>query len=233
MAGWIVDLGATLAAGFVVGAVFIALGGSEDAAGPLTSATILVSWLLNTVVLVRITNGQSLGKLLAGMRLVREDGRRVGVLTGLLRDTFGRLIYLLPFGLLVDSLWAAGDKRQTLRDKLAMTRVIKQPPYRRRVPVVIVAAVLAVAAFGGAFAGYDAVDGEDTYSDFDRFRFVDGCTEEEDGWSEAECGCIYDHIAARVPYEDYRKADSAPLSEPPPPTFQREFDVALGRCVTG
>ncbi|HEX4807249.1 MAG TPA: RDD family protein [Conexibacter sp.] len=74
-------------------------------------------------------NGQTLGKQLVGIRVVRTDGRPVGVWTGVLRTVvaqqllIGVTVYLYA---IVDYLWPLRDRRnQALHDKLARTWVLR------------------------------------------------------------------------------------------------------------
>jgi uncharacterized RDD family membrane protein YckC len=66
--------------------------------------------------------GQTLGDYAAGVRVVRTDGRRVGLISGLLR-CFGYLFCFLTLGL--GFLWILVDnRRQGWHDKLAGTCMI-------------------------------------------------------------------------------------------------------------
>ena len=49
-------------------------------------------------------------------------------------------------------------------------------------------------------------ESSDGYTGFDREVFVDGCTEDGE-WSAAECGCVFDYISERLPYDEYLEAD--------------------------
>ena len=76
-------------------------------------------------------NGQTFGKQIVGIRVVRTDGAPVGVPLGLLRSAIGQQ---LPIALtayvwaLVDYLWPLRDpRRQALHDKLARTWVVRAP----------------------------------------------------------------------------------------------------------
>jgi uncharacterized RDD family membrane protein YckC len=112
----------TLAAGAIGGdgamqaALYLGLGGA---------------WLLNTVVLAGRTGGKTAGRLALGTRLVTEDGRPAGYDTAALREVM-RLIYAVPFAFFVDVLWALGDRRQTLRDRVVRTWVIEDRDQRSR-----------------------------------------------------------------------------------------------------
>jgi uncharacterized RDD family membrane protein YckC len=88
----------------------------------------LIALIVITVVLVQ-RNGQTIGKKLVGIKVVRSDGSRA---------TLGRIFWLrnvvnaipsaIPFVgnvyALVDHLFIFGDKRQCLHDKIADTIVV-------------------------------------------------------------------------------------------------------------
>lgn len=83
----------------------------------LIAGSFLYWWLGNAV-------GQTLGKLILGVRVVREGGGRPGVGKGLAR-TVGSWLSGVPMGL--GYLWAAWDpSTQTWHDKLAGTYVVRE-----------------------------------------------------------------------------------------------------------
>lgn len=62
--------------------------------------------------------GESLGKQLVGVRVVRRDGTVTGALEGFFRWLVGLFLQWTFVGLLLDLLWPLGnDDRQTLHDK--------------------------------------------------------------------------------------------------------------------
>jgi len=84
-------------------------------------------------------NGQTLGKQLVGIRVVRTDGRPVGFWLGVLRTVVAQQLLIgLTFYLyaVVDYLWPLRDpQNQALHDKIARTWVLRatapagpQPP---------------------------------------------------------------------------------------------------------
>jgi uncharacterized RDD family membrane protein YckC len=210
---WGYRVGATLTnialavlAGCAAYAIAIAAGASDDTATDVGAITMIGFWLLNAIVLAAVTNGRSLGKLLAGIRVVRENGRRYGVGTAFVRDVICRVPFLIPLVWLIDSLLPLGEQRQTLRDRIVSTRVMQEPAYRsRRWPLAITATVLTAGWF--ALVGATGVfESSDTYTGFDREVFVNGCTEDGE-WSEAECGCVFAYISERLPYDEYLEAN--------------------------
>lgn len=91
----------------------------------------IVAKLLNLLVLVvyfvsgTAISGQTLGKKLAHIKVVRTDGEApVGYGKAILRETLGKLISAIPLGL--GFLWFLWDKKnQAWHDKIAGTVVVK------------------------------------------------------------------------------------------------------------
>jgi uncharacterized RDD family membrane protein YckC len=99
--------------------------------GPGTTITILalIAWCIITAWLVA-TNGQSIGKRLVGIKVVRTDGSRASFARiFLLRNVVNGLPILLPYvGLLyqlIDPLLIYQESRQCLHDKIADTSVVR------------------------------------------------------------------------------------------------------------
>jgi hypothetical protein len=142
-----------------------------------------------------------------------------------------RLIYVVPLVWLIDVLIPLGDQRQTLRDRMVSTRVMKEPVYpSRRWPLAATAAVLTSGWFA-LVAGTDALETTDTYSGLDREFFINGCTEEGE-FSESECGCVFDYISARLPYDEYLEADRQDV-EDWSPRVNRIVADGFSRCTNG
>jgi uncharacterized RDD family membrane protein YckC len=97
---------------------------------PLSADIVVVAGYSLTAVLILfnffyfyVLDGQSFGKRLIGIRLVRADGGNVGWKTVLVRHLIGYPLSLLPFGL--GFIWALWDsKHQGWHDKIANTIVI-------------------------------------------------------------------------------------------------------------
>lgn len=70
-------------------------------------------------------DGRSLGKLLAGVRVVDEDGESPGVRAAVIRNAL-RPIDSLPFGYLVGLSYAAGAEGRRIGDVAAGTRVVRK-----------------------------------------------------------------------------------------------------------
>ena len=71
-------------------------------------------------------NGQSIGKKLLGIKVVRTDGSpaSLGRLIWL-RNVVNGLIGIIPLYGIIDALFIFGESRQCLHDKIADTIVIK------------------------------------------------------------------------------------------------------------
>jgi len=79
---------------------------------------------LNIMYMAR--NGQSIGKKLLGIKVVRTDGSRASLGRLIwLRNVVNGLISILPFYGLVDALFIFGESRQCLHDRIADTVVLK------------------------------------------------------------------------------------------------------------
>jgi uncharacterized RDD family membrane protein YckC len=99
--------------------------------GPGTTVTVLalIAWCIITAWLVA-ANGQSIGKRLVGIKVVRTDGSRASFARiFLLRNVVNGLPNLLPYVgwlyQLIDPLMIYQDSRQCLHDKIADTIVVR------------------------------------------------------------------------------------------------------------
>lgn len=71
-------------------------------------------------------NGQTLGKKMVNIKVVRSDGTQASVGRIFWRRNFlNAVIGMIPFYGLADILWIFGEARQCLHDKLADTIVVK------------------------------------------------------------------------------------------------------------
>ena len=74
------------------------------------------------VVLMRLFNGQTLGKMVFGLRVIKKNGRRISVLDALLRNVLG---YMVSQIFLLGYIWAFTDREnQAWHDKMAGTVVV-------------------------------------------------------------------------------------------------------------
>jgi uncharacterized RDD family membrane protein YckC len=242
MASWgyrvgafLVDLGLVLCAGFAAGLLGGALGWSQDTAETVGILVMIGVWVLDTAVVVGLTGGQSLGKRLAGTRIVHESGNRIGFGVGFLRDTICRLLYLVPLIGLIDSLMPLGRERQSMRDKMVSTRVLREPVYRSRRWVLTAAAILVTAGSVAVTAAADIWNEPGTsdapgsgYQAIDRDAFISGCR--DDGGVEKACACAFDYIKARVSYDEYLEADRTANTNKWPPRVRRVIADAFTKC---
>jgi uncharacterized RDD family membrane protein YckC len=100
---------------------------------PVAGATVLVTgWLVLTVIQIILLSlrGQSIGKIVAGVRIVRLDGQPAGfVHAWLLRNFVVRIICAVPtvgpIFWLTDILFIFSEGRRCVHDRIAGTRVVK------------------------------------------------------------------------------------------------------------
>jgi uncharacterized RDD family membrane protein YckC len=101
---------------------------SDNPGRPYTAVLFLI-WAVITIVFVA-RNGQSIGKRILGIKVVRTDGRKASFWRiFLLRNVVNAIPSFIPFVSyvywLVDTLWIFGESRQCLHDKIAITLVVK------------------------------------------------------------------------------------------------------------
>jgi uncharacterized RDD family membrane protein YckC len=139
LASWGSRVGATLLDGFLIfipiaAGVALIFAGSTGAGVALVIVGELGALLYAPLTMMRPGphNGQTIGKQLVGIRVVREDGRPISFGWALLREfvvkgvLFGALgSFLLYIPILLDYLWPLWDDgRQALHDKVVSTRVV-------------------------------------------------------------------------------------------------------------
>jgi uncharacterized RDD family membrane protein YckC len=233
VASYLFDAGIALAAGVVAA---FAAGGKENwqsADGEATlTLTAIVVWFLVTSVAMGVFKGQSLGKRLVGTRVVQIGGAPAGFGTSLLRDQLARLLYIIPLFAVVDCSWAAASNdSQTLRDKMTSTYVVRERATVPRAWGVALAATACLAVWVAGTSALDAGSGDEPgegYTDLDRQAFTDACQDE--GASRNQCVCMFEHISARVPYDEFQRADSANSDDWPRPV-QDAAARAIDICV--
>ncbi|MFC4768159.1 RDD family protein [Effusibacillus consociatus] len=82
--------------------------------------------LINVLYFVGLTAlyGQTLGKMAVGIRVIKQDGRKVSWGTALLREIIGKLVSAII--LMIGYIMAAFDsKKRALHDRIADTYVVK------------------------------------------------------------------------------------------------------------
>lgn len=90
---------------------------------PLLVVLLLYYWLFTGL------KGQTLGKMLVGIKVVDAQGNRPGLASAALREILGKLVSAIVFFL--GFLWIAWDRqKQGWHDKIAITYVVKAEPRR-------------------------------------------------------------------------------------------------------
>jgi uncharacterized RDD family membrane protein YckC len=193
VAAYLFDLGLALAA-LTAGL----LAGLPEGIEFLLAAAV---WVFVTSVASAVFDGQTLGKRLAGTRVIRSAGTPAGFGTSLLRDSVARLLYLVPLFFLVDSIFAAADRNgQTLRDKMVGTYVVRETHSAGRAWAV---ALAAAALFAVWVAGTETASDEpgEGYTSADRSAFMDGCRGE--GSTRSRCACLYEFMSSRLTHHEF------------------------------
>lgn len=97
----------------------VILGIVERILGASTST--IIAWLYYTVMTVMY--GATLGKMVMGIKVVKEDGSAIDWTTGILREIVGKTVSAIILG--IGFLMAAFDsKSKALHDKIAKTYVV-------------------------------------------------------------------------------------------------------------
>jgi uncharacterized RDD family membrane protein YckC len=139
LAGWGERLGAALLDGVILAPIYVAaqlLATASDVAGLIAYAVYFIAVLLYAPLLMArqgAHNGQTIGKQVVNIRVLREDLQAMTFGRAVLREflvkalLFGVLgIFTLYILTLLDYLWPLWDQgRQALHDKVASTRVVK------------------------------------------------------------------------------------------------------------
>lgn len=193
---FLVDAGTAAAIGLGLGLILQAATDDADMAETVGGLAIFAGWLMVTAVAMGITRGQTLGKWVAGTRVIHQDGRSTGFFFGLLRDTICRFTYIIPLVGLIDALMPLGEQRRSIRDRIVDSDVIKDPAYPKRVLPLVLAALAAT----GAWFGLAAVSNS-SESNEQRTTYVRYCVQDGRG-DEAFCECAYEEYMER--FDDSR-----------------------------
>jgi uncharacterized RDD family membrane protein YckC/type II secretory pathway pseudopilin PulG len=143
--GWWLRVAASLLDGLIIGppllALSIILTGVGNSPGAMLFRLLLgvvvgIAYYVKTLTRPGARNGQTLGKQLVGIRVVRDDGCPVGAGTVLRREVLIKgLLSWFTLGAfeLVDCLWPLGDAtNRALHDKIVGTHVLIDPTRSRR-----------------------------------------------------------------------------------------------------
>ena len=111
-------------AGMFMG-MFGAAAGSAELASSLMLLAIVVFAAGYFLLLEGIWDGQTLGKKLLGIKVVKEDGSECGIKASVLRNVL-RVVDALFYYVVGFVFMASSDKRQRLGDRIAGTVVVKE-----------------------------------------------------------------------------------------------------------
>lgn len=103
-------------------------GFDETIVGPAVAVAVCAGFIVWSALTIRFVsrNGQSIGKRLLGIKVVRADGSRASLgRIFWLRNVVNGLFSIVPFYSIVDWLFIFGESRQCLHDKLADTIVVQ------------------------------------------------------------------------------------------------------------
>lgn len=104
------------------------VGGSMEAMGAIVGIAFLILMIINIVLLVK--NGQTIGKKLLGIKIIRTDGSRAGfwriaLLRSFVIGLLGNIPFIGPIITFVNPLLIFRESQQCLHDQIADTNVIK------------------------------------------------------------------------------------------------------------
>ncbi len=107
----------------IVGVVGFVIGSAVgDAGQTLNSVFGLIYWII--VLIMVATRGQSPGKIVIGIKIVKTDGVSIGIGRTLVREVIGKIISAII--ILLGYIWILFDsKNQGWHDKISDTMVVK------------------------------------------------------------------------------------------------------------
>jgi uncharacterized RDD family membrane protein YckC len=190
---------------------------------------VLLGWPLLMAIPMGLTSGQSIGKRVVSIHVIREDTRPARFWWSVLRDTLCRgLFFFVPLAVLADYLTATGDRRQTLHDKMTGTNVVRGHAYDTRRAPAVVGGIAGLVAVFGVIVAIGAVNDSGRYNGYtaaERDAFVHGCN---DGGLEEECGCMFDYLEKHLPHDEFvafsRRYNKDPEHTHLPPAFLKAGD---------
>jgi uncharacterized RDD family membrane protein YckC len=123
---------------FSIPEIFIAfgVGGTNRLTYDALTFISLVRWIVLGVIIVvvyfsfipALTKGQTIGKRLVGIKVVKEDGSEGNFSIYFLREIIGRILFdftSLGVSIIVSTFLLLGKKRKTIYDTLAKTKVVE------------------------------------------------------------------------------------------------------------
>ena len=127
LSGWWRRVGATLIDSLILLVPLIVVGAATGSNGLMLAVVIVFGILYAPLLMARAgaNNGQTLGKQVAGIRVVHESGQPMDFGKGIIRDFVGKTVLgFVPLYGLVDVLFPLGDSRnQAIHDKIGSTTV--------------------------------------------------------------------------------------------------------------
>jgi uncharacterized RDD family membrane protein YckC len=199
----------------------------------LGTLTALFGWPLVMAIPMGITKGQSIGKRVASLHVVRDTGQPAGFWWSIVRDSFARgLFFFVPFAAFVDYLMATGVRHQTLHDKMTGTHVVRGPVYRKRQVPALLGGLAGLAAVIGVFVAISVGDHRHRfyhgYSLAERDGFVHGCST---GADRKTCGCIYDYLEKHLRHSKFVEFARRYNTDPEHTHLPKEFLDAGDHCI--
>ena len=219
---WLIDAGTAVSVGLGIG-LLLKQSSSVDTAESVGGLSILAAWVLLTAGFSNKLGGQSLGKWVAGVRVIRH-GQPALFGRIFLRDTVAGILYIVPLFFLVNAMFPLGSERRSVIDRMVGTDVVETDRIRGRVPALVAGAVLAV----GAWIGLTAADGRFASDHYTRAEWVSDCT--DGGADSATCGCIYDELKSRMSQSDLDELQTADKADDIFPGAQQILDDAITAC---
>jgi uncharacterized RDD family membrane protein YckC len=130
LADWGRRFGAQFIDGIVISAVYFALASVTGTTDKNIGMSIVL-WLLAITAyaagMLTYNNGQTFGKRVMGIRVVREDGKPIDLGFAAYRETIGKgVMWLIPFYALIDCIHPLSDEQnRAYHDKLVKSRVVE------------------------------------------------------------------------------------------------------------
>jgi uncharacterized RDD family membrane protein YckC len=217
----LVDLGLALVVVQFADAILGSAGASDRSRTLFLLFGTLVLWALMQTVAMGVTRGQTIGKRIFGLRVLRADGTPAGLGIGVLRELVCRVPFAVPVVFLVDALVPLRADRRSLRDRMARTGVVEEPPAvgANRLRAITMALILVGV---GAIVG-TALNGDLITSD--RGSFISDCTGQGDSYSA--CDCTWKQLTRRI---GAKRLDQVSNEDVTPADVQAATSAAYAAC---
>jgi uncharacterized RDD family membrane protein YckC len=181
----------------------------------------IVLWAVMQTIAMGVTDGQTIGKRIFGLRVLRADGTPAGFGIGVLRELVCRVTFVVPVVFLVDALLALRADRRSLRDRMARTGVVEEAPTAaaNRLRAITMALILVGV---GAIVG-TALNGDLITSD--RGSFISDCTGQGEAYSA--CDCAWKQLTKRI---GAKRLDQVSNEDVTPADVQAATSAAYAAC---